>query len=310
MLLGTMNALTDASPLNAPGAAPPSSPKPRVWTVFVAFVVAVIGVTVIGALALAALVIVRSGRLELDPDALAGDIAQTALSLDGLLLGVVVSCFVLSLVALVGARLSASPVTARLRLGPTHTRAAPLALLAFGAVALGFAVGVLLLVLNLRRDSVLGTLTDAVQSASGARIALAFALIGVAGPVAEELFFRGYMQTRLRERWGAWPAILIASAAFGLLHMDLAQGITAGALGIYMGWAVEVTGSIRPAIFAHVANNVVATSLSFLASAGENDAGEDTEALLVFAASCAAVAGGAAWFFRRSRPSDRGGEAQ
>jgi len=59
----------------------------------------------------------------------------------------------------------------------------------------------------------------------------------------------------------------VTSLLFGLNHWDLVQGTFAVAIGIYLGYLTERTGTIWPAIFCHAANNSLAT----LAAAGDVD---------------------------------------
>ncbi|MEP6961653.1 MAG: type II CAAX endopeptidase family protein [Acidobacteriota bacterium] len=40
----------------------------------------------------------------------------------------------------------------------------------------------------------------------------------VAGPIFEELVFRGFLQPLLGRAWGAWPGLLVSAAVFSLLH--------------------------------------------------------------------------------------------
>ena len=77
----------------------------------------------------------------------------------------------------------------------------------------------------------------------------------------EEIFFRGYMQSWLREHWSARASVLAASLAFALLHVDTSFVHTtiAFALGLYLGWVVETTGSTLPAITCQIVNNIVYT---------------------------------------------------
>lgn len=72
------------------------------------------------------------------------------------------------------------------------------------------------------------------------------------GP-AEELLFRGALQGRLRETWGPWRAILLATAIFGLIHVPAVQGsagqqltyaVVAGALGLLLGYVYERTRNV------------------------------------------------------------------
>jgi membrane protease YdiL (CAAX protease family) len=79
---------------------------------------------------------------------------------------------------------------------------------------------------------------------------------------AEEIFFRGYMQTALRERWSAPLAIVVTSAAFGVLHLDWLHSVLAMLLGLWLGFITERAGSALPAVVAHVVNNVLFTLLT------------------------------------------------
>lgn len=96
------------------------------------------------------------------------------------------------------------------------------------------------------------------RSADGFMIALGAAIIAVLAPVAEEVFFRGYMQTRLRRRWGPTWAIGITALAFGVLHADPVHTPFAIAMGVAFGYVAERSGSIRPAIAGHIFNNMIA----------------------------------------------------
>jgi len=98
------------------------------------------------------------------------------------------------------------------------------------------------------------------ESSPGEFVLLLLPLTLGAG-VGEELFCRGYLQTRLVERWGRWPGVAIAALAFGLLHFSWVHSLLAFCAGLFLGWSVERAGSIRPAMLAHVLNNLVAFGL-------------------------------------------------
>lgn len=79
---------------------------------------------------------------------------------------------------------------------------------------------------------------------------------------AEELFFRGYVQTRLVERWGRKAGIAGAATLFGILHFDPIHSLMALLMGLFLGWLAERTGSVRLPIFVHVFNNLTSFLLS------------------------------------------------
>ena len=56
---------------------------------------------------------------------------------------------------------------------------------------------------------------------------------------------------------GSSVAIFAPALLFALLHLDLAQSITALVCGIFLGWLVERSGSILPGMLLHFINNTL-----------------------------------------------------
>jgi membrane protease YdiL (CAAX protease family) len=81
---------------------------------------------------------------------------------------------------------------------------------------------------------------------------------GVIAPIAEELFFRGLLQTYLvRILRSRWAAILAASIVFALVHWARPYHLPAlAALALLIGYAYERTGSLLPPIVIHAAFNL------------------------------------------------------
>src|SRR5438067_2099052 len=76
-------------------------------------------------------------------------------------------------------------------------------------------------------------------------------VIGIMPGIGEELLCRGYIQTRLSQRWGRTVSILVTAILFAILHMDPLQSTFAFGLGVYLGLITERTGSLRPAMVCH-----------------------------------------------------------
>ena len=74
-------------------------------------------------------------------------------------------------------------------------------------------------------------------------------------PIAEELFFRGIVQSRLVGRVGSLGAVLIASTLFGLAHLQLVQLLPLIALGAVFGVLALRFRRLGPAIVAHAVFN-------------------------------------------------------
>ncbi len=100
---------------------------------------------------------------------------------------------------------------------------------------------------------------------SWSRFFVTLAGAGLLAPVAEELFFRGFLYTALRQRLGIAAAALASSLIFAAGHID-ALGVVAASfiMGIALALAYEYTRSLWAAIAIHAFNNTLAVVLSFL----------------------------------------------
>lgn len=79
----------------------------------------------------------------------------------------------------------------------------------------------------------------------------------------EEFMFRGILfQTYRRSRM--LPAILLSAFLFGCMHMNLNQFVYAFALGVYLAFLVEATGSIFSSMLAHFTLNFTSVVMTFL----------------------------------------------
>jgi membrane protease YdiL (CAAX protease family) len=199
---------------------------------------------------------------------LGAEAASFAASAQGLMGGALVGAVVFASVALVAARLEGSPIVGRLRLGPTRANRIGVAAVVAGLIGINLACATTGEMLGVRGSGVIDAVAVAFQNPTPSRFAAAIATLGIAPGLAEEIFFRGLIQTRLVATWGRWPAIVATSAAFGLVHLDPLQGSIAFAAGLFLGWVVERVGGIRPTILAHVANNALFVTLAASGSSG------------------------------------------
>jgi membrane protease YdiL (CAAX protease family) len=244
----------------------PSAPRSALWPVFVAYVVAFFLVLIASALYL---LVPAVGRAGWDPARIADEAASFAFSAPGLLGAALVSAVVLALVTLVTARLMGGGVASRLSAGPTRARPAGVAAAVVGLAGLSLACGSAAQLAGLGKAGVTESIAQALRSSNPLRIALAVLCIGIAPAFAEEGFFRGLMQTRLRARWRRWPAIVVTALAFGAFHVDPVQGTEAFIAGIFFGWVVDRFGGIRPSIAAHAFNNAMFVVFASLAASDE-----------------------------------------
>ena len=104
-------------------------------------------------------------------------------------------------------------------------------------------------------------LPDLMQDTFRAMSRNVFGIISIAimAPLVEELLFRGAIQGyMLRKGIKPLHAILIASAIFGIVHMNPIQIPFAFAIGLIFGWLYYRTGSVVPGIIGHFINNSIA----------------------------------------------------
>lgn len=223
------------------------APRP-VWSVVLAYVAAVAGIIALSGLAVLTVV------------ALYPDVPEERLlrSAPALVAGSLAAAAALGLTVLSTVR----PLDpGRLRLRPGWETGSTLLVMVIGMLTLGQGLDSLTALLGLGVDGTLPMLREALRGARGPELFAVVLSVGVVAPAAEEVFFRGYMQSELRRRWSAWTATAVTSLAFGVLHVDPTgvHMVLAVLLGLYLGFVVELTGSTLPAVVCHVVNNIVFT---------------------------------------------------
>lgn len=262
--------------------------KPRVWTVFLAFVImAFVGFIASGVyLGVAA---VATGGLSGKPRAKIEHVLDNP--------NIMIPSFAIP--AVIGLIVTAicsglSPERIWDRLSLRSSRFGARAYVASIVLVYGtaMAAGQLVLTFTDANSPTLKLLNGCLRSADSAMFVLAVAIIGVLAPVAEEAFFRGYMQSRLRRRWGPAWAIGITAVAFGALHADPVQTPFAIVIGVALGYVTERAGSIRPAIVCHIINNMI----SVMGTKIPESQHPKSISWPIFAAGIIASAVGVMWF--------------
>ena len=151
-------------------------------------------------------------------------------------------------------------------LEPTHFRLLPgwetgptLAVMVGGLLALGQALDSATALMGLGERGSLGMIRRVLETTRGPDLFGAVLVLGLGAGTIEEIFFRGYMLTRLRAHWSSGAAVLASSAAFAILHVDVSavHMVLALLVGLYLGFVAELSGSTLPSIVCHVVNNVV-----------------------------------------------------
>jgi membrane protease YdiL (CAAX protease family) len=238
-----------AQPVDEAPGGPAPSPRSGVWLVLAAYVAAFVSLI---ALNLVALIVLR----DLYPDVGESDIAR---SLPGLLAGGLASSTALMLTLLFVVR----PVAPeRLRLRPGRETAWTLGLMVVGTLAVGQMLDAVTWLLGLANHGSMALIRRALEGAAGPDLFAAVLVIGPIAGAAEEVFFRGYVQTTLTRAWRPSVAVVVTAAAFGLMHFDWVHSPLAFGLGLWLGAITERADSALPALVAHVVNNTIFTVLT------------------------------------------------
>jgi uncharacterized protein len=93
----------------------------------------------------------------------------------------------------------------------------------------------------------------------------ALLVVAIAAPVAEELFFRGFLYAGLRERWGPAAGVAISSLLFGVVHLTPGVMVPIALMGALFAWLYEATDSLWPPILLHAIYNGLAVVIMYVA---------------------------------------------
>jgi membrane protease YdiL (CAAX protease family) len=136
----------------------------------------------------------------------------------------------------------------------------PRTLLQLLVIMVGFMIAQEILSIVLNREVIPKFMTEAIQSAQSL-VLLWFAVI-IAGPLAEEFFFRGFLLEGFRHSFlGNAGAVILTSLMWAVIHLQYPAyeiGVLF-VLGIVLGSARIMTGSIWAPVSMHIFNNLVST---------------------------------------------------
>lgn len=204
-----------------------------------------------------------------------------------ILLGLISTAVSLFLTSIAGAAFSKKNFVERLSLGPTKGVRKPL-LFALLLTLVGYSASTLIFsaMIDMGFTSpALEMLSEILLEAGAMDLAVLALLVGIVVPIGEELLFRGYLQTRLKERWGSKSAILISALVFALFHLDVIQSTYTFFIGLLLAVVADKTKSIRLPILIHMINNTVSLILGMLL-------GDQDPSLIVYVTAGALLSAG------------------
>ena len=90
---------------------------------------------------------------------------------------------------------------------------------------------------------------------ANANLLILFIQVVIIAPIFEEIFYRGIVFNGMLKRYSPKKAIIVSSIIFGLVHLNLPQGLNAFLIGIIIATVYYYTKSLYIAMFMHAANN-------------------------------------------------------
>jgi uncharacterized protein len=104
-------------------------------------------------------------------------------------------------------------------------------------------------------------------TAGGVTTLLAVIAAVVMAPLVEEVVFRGVLFQGMKRRVGLWPAAVVSSLLFAVVHVEVQQPIYSSGfvlLGILFAWTLHRFGSLVVPLVAHATFNATSVGLTLL----------------------------------------------
>lgn len=107
-------------------------------------------------------------------------------------------------------------------------------------------------------------LTRILAGAKGMTAWLVVIAAGLAAPVGEELFFRGWLQGLALQRFRTVASVIVLSAVFSAIHFDAIGFVARIELGLMFALMRLWSGSLWPAIAVHATHNTLSLGVMYL----------------------------------------------
>jgi membrane protease YdiL (CAAX protease family) len=278
----------------APPAEPPPLPRravraPRLGpTLVVLLGIIPLHLAVSGVLVALGLLLWHGWPLPSDAETIEATIEQILTSPKGLLLVMLPVQLVLLGLACVAAYASPTPFRRRLGLVPWRIPTSAVVGLVLATPLVQAAGGLLTALFDFGESTQLELIERLLTGQQGAGLLIMLGIVTLGAGITEELLFRGYVQTRLAERWPAAFAVVVPALFFAAMHLDPTHATAVFPLGLWFGVLALLSGSVLPAIAAHVLNNLVGVVMANALGKGasELDLGLGYLAVLAVAALC------------------------
>ena len=167
---------------------------------------------------------------------------------------------------------------------------ATVAPIVLGGIAFNFAISYLMNLIPFPQTWIDSYEASSNELLGNVSIALWISVV-IMAPLVEELTFRGFMYTRLKQGMPKWIAVILTSLVFGIVHGTLIWAIYTFVFSLALIYIFERTKSIWACILFHMSFNLVGAVMSTWPEFAEK-----LESVWVVIGSLVLTLGAAVWF--------------
>ncbi|MBQ8040700.1 MAG: CPBP family intramembrane metalloprotease [Lachnospiraceae bacterium] len=167
---------------------------------------------------------------------------------------------------------------------------ATVAPIVLGGIAFNFAISYLMNLIPFPQTWIDSYEASSNELLGNVSIALWISVV-IMAPLVEELTFRGFMYTRLKQGMPKWIAVILTSLVFGIVHGTIIWAIYTFVFSLALIYIFERTKSIWACILFHMAFNLVGAVMSTWPEMLDN-----VNEWLIFGVTIVLIAGCCVWF--------------
>ena len=183
--------------------------------------------------------------------------------------------------------------------GLVKFKGATVAPIIIGGIAFNFAISYLMNLIPFPEAWIESYQASSSEVLGGTGIALWISVV-IMAPLVEELTFRGFMYTRLKQGMPKWIAVILTSLVFGLVHGTIIWAMYTFVFSLALIAIYERTKSTWACIIFHMAFNLVGAVMSTWPEVGEK-----LDGVWLMVGSFVVTLGMAVWFVFASKNKEK-----
>lgn len=175
---------------------------------------------------------------------------------------------------------------------------ATIAPIVIGGIAFNFAISYVLSIIPFPQSWIESYEASSSELLGSVSIVLWISVV-IMAPLVEELTFRGFIYTRLKQGMAKWIAVILTSLLFGVVHGTIIWAMYTFVFSLCLIYIFERTKSLWGCILFHMAFNLVGAVMSTWPEFGEK-----IDGLAMIIGSVIVTIAAAVWFILVSKKGD------